>query len=346
MMAAMDASAIVAESRPARQAGLPAPFTPASGAQDLGPADRPLLRLGRELKTRAYRFTTITPASHARVNARRMRSPPSLDDIFGWSRAFAPGDIFKDALMCLAEAGELETAGSKFRSGVRFSTLGNQLFVHSAFPTDQTDAVFFGPDTYRFARMVRHALEAMQLRPALHILDVGAGSGAGGLYMAALAAHVSPAVTLADINRRALRFSRINAALNGVSGVKIIESDLLSAIDGRFDLIISNPPYLIDPLGRLYRHGGGELGCELSLNIVEQSIGRLAPGGRLVLYTGSAIFGGKDLFREMLSTLLAARDVRVDYEEIDPDVFGEELEHPPYDCADRIAVVGVTIDFP
>ena len=35
-----------------------------------------------------------------------------------------------------------------------------------------------------------------------------------------------------------------------------------------------------------------------------------------------------------------------DYEEIDPDVFGEELEHPPYDRVDRIAVVGVTIDVP
>jgi hypothetical protein len=34
------------------------------------------------------------------------------------------------------------------------------------------------------------------------------------------------------------------------------------------------------------------------------------------------------------------------YEEIDPDVFGEELEHPPYDRADRIAVVAVTIDWP
>ena len=65
-----------------------------------------------------------------------------------------------------------------------------------------------------------------------------------------------------------------------------------------------------------------------------------------MLYTGSAIFGGKDLFREMLSARLAAQDVRVAYEEIDPDVFGEELEHPPYDRADRIAVVGVTIDVP
>jgi hypothetical protein len=75
-----------------------------------------------------------------------------------------------------------------------------------------------------------------------------------------------------------------------------------------------------------------------------QGLMRLAPGGRLLLYTGSAIVNGSDLFHAALLTGLAGRDVRVAYEEIDPDVFGEELERPPYDRADRLAVVGVTID--
>jgi hypothetical protein len=70
----------------------------------------------------------------------------------------------------------------------------------------------------------------------------------------------------------------------------------------------------------------------------------LAPGGRLVLYTGSAIVNGSDLFHEALSSRLAGRGVRFAYEEIDPDVFGEELEYAPYDRVDRIAVVGVTFD--
>src|SRR5207248_5485918 len=116
-------------------------------------------------------------------------------------------------------------------------------------------------------------------------IDVGSGSGAGGLSAAALAGPAST-VVLTDINRRALRFSRINAALNGVR-VQMIESDLFAAVVGQFDLIISNPPYLVDPLARLYRHGGGELGSDLSVNIVEQGMARLAPGGRLLLYTGS-----------------------------------------------------------
>jgi len=52
------------------------------------------------------------------------------------------------------------------------------------------------------------------------------------------------------------------------------------------------------------------------------------------------------VFHDILCSRLATRNVRFDYEEIDPDVFGEELERAPYDRADRIAVVGVTIDVP
>jgi methylase of polypeptide subunit release factors len=178
----------------------------------------------------------------------------------------------------------------------------------------------------------------------LRILDVGAGSGAGGLHAASLLARYEPTITLTDISPRALRFCKLNAQLNGVRNVEIIESDLFTSVDGPFDLIVANPPYLVDPLARLYRHGGGEFGFELSLRIVEQGISQLASGCRFVLYTGSAMVDGRDLFHEALSRSLARRGVEFSYEEIDPDVFGEELEDPPDDHADRIAVVSVTID--
>jgi hypothetical protein len=82
------------------------------------------------------------------------------------------------------------------------------------------------------------------------------------------------------------------------------------------------------------------------VRFVEQGVSRLARGGRLVLYTGSAIIGGRDYLHETLLARLRGRGLRMTYEEIDPDVFGEELDRPPYDRADRIAVVGVTIDLP
>lgn len=322
------------------------PVTEAGHTKRFSSADRALLELGQELNARKYRFTTVTPASHSRVNARPAANSGSLTDVLGWNRPFRHGDLPATILAKLSDAGALANSGTLLRSTVRYSTLGEQIFVHTGYPTSESDAVFFGPDTYRFARMVRQSLAIWPAPAPCRIVDVGAGSGAGGLYAAELLAASSPTLFLIDINSRALRFSRINAALNDVANVEAVESDVLDAVDGAFDLIISNPPYLVDPLARLYRHGGGELGFELSLKILEQGIDRLAPGGRLLLYTGSAIVEGVDAFQRAVSERLARRRHRLAYEEIDPDVFGEELEHPPYDRADRIAVVAVTVDAP
>lgn len=309
-------------------------------------ADRALLGLGQVLKERGYRFTTITPASHRRINARQRRSDPTLQDIFGWSRPFRRHQISPRDLTYLEQAGEIESDGPWLRSCVRFSTLGDQIFIHSAFPTEHPDAVFFGPDTYRFARLLRQSVSSLPTRGSVRVLDIGTGSGAGGLHAATLLQAVRTTIVLADVNPLALRYSRINALLNGVTGAHTVDSDLFAAVHGRFDLIISNPPYLVDPERRLYRHGGGDLGSNMSVKIVEQGIDRLAPRGRLVLYTGSAIVGGVDKLQEDLRQRLAGRAVRFAYEEIDPDVFGEELDNFPYDRADRIAVVSVIIDAP
>jgi methylase of polypeptide subunit release factors len=329
----------------------PAGGAPSLLARDIDPEfsteDRALTDLGRTVKDGGYRFTTVTPASHARIVSRAAKRPPSLADIFGWSRPFAAENLSEKMLTLMADAGALDIDGAVFRSNVRFSTLGDQMFVHSSFPTERADAVFFGPDTYRFARLIREALASMEHTHGFvpsRILDVGAGSGAGGLQAAALAARGRPLVVLADVNQRALRFCKINAAINEYENVEIVKSDLFANTDGDFDLILANPPYLVDPLARIYRHGGGDLGFELSLRIAEKGVSRLASRGRLILYTGSAIVNGIDLFRQALASRLGECGVGFSYEEIDPDVFGEELDHPPYDRADRIAVVSVTID--
>jgi methylase of polypeptide subunit release factors len=149
---------------------------------------------------------------------------------------------------------------------------------------------------------------------------------------------------LSDINTRALRFSRLNALLNEIDNVDVIQSDLFENVGVSFDLIIANPPYLVDPLMRMYRHGGGLLGSDLTLQIVRQSLGHLAPAGRLILYSGSAIVHGVDRLKESLGEMLNKSNLRFQYEEIDSDVFGEELDHWPYDRADRIAVIGLIVD--
>jgi release factor glutamine methyltransferase len=308
--------------------------------------DQALVALGEELQAAGYRFTTVTPESHRRVNDRpETGRATSLEAVFGWSRPFCRKDLPNRITALLDQAGELEVAGNGVRSQVRFSTLADQIFVHSSFPTESGDAVFFGPDTYRFARALRHALQDIKTTAPFTIIDIGCGSGAGGLFTALqLMPQTQPDVILSDINPKALRYARVNAALNKVPNVRTVLSDLFAKINDPGNLIISNPPYLVDPDARLYRHGGGAFGFDLSLRIVDAGIDRLAPGGRLLLYTGTPIINGVDQFFEALHPLLTSRRCSYTYEEIDPDVFGDELDHPPYDRADRIAVVVLTVD--
>jgi len=242
----------------------------------------------------------------------------------------------------------LQTRGDVLHSSVRVSSLGDDLLVHSGFPTTQADAVFFGPDTYRFARFVQQGVAQVQPQgsQAIRVLDVGCGSGAGGLAAArALAKQqqsAPPELWMNDINPVALQMTAVNAALAGIA-VKPALGNALRAVKGDFDLIISNPPYLDDAAQRAYRHGGAGLGRALSVRIAEESLGRLLPGGRLLLYTGVAIVGGVDACLADLLPLLTDGRFDWSYSEIDPDVFGEELDQPSYAHVDRIAAVGLTV---
>ncbi|GAC1344511.1 MAG: class I SAM-dependent methyltransferase [Acetobacteraceae bacterium] len=298
--------------------------------------DAGLLRLAQALRESGYTFVTPTPASHARVNARPGAEwAGDLRDVFGWSRPFRDGLVPEPILAAMREAGVLAQDGQGWRSLVRLSSLDGLLFTHSAYPTTDPAAVFFGPDTYRFAR----ALLAHRMGEVRRAVDIGCGAGPGAVIVAR--ARPDAEVLAVDINDAALRMTRVNAALAGTR-VQALHSDLLHDVPGKFDLIVANPPYLVDPGERAYRHGGGPLGAGLSLKILEAAIGRLSTGGTLLLYTGAAILDGADPFRAEAERRLAGSGLAWTYEEIDPDVFGEELEGGAYASADRIAAVLLT----
>lgn len=318
---------------------------PAAAAR---PREEALADLLRGLLAQGYRFITPTPLTHQRVLARDPNAlAADLRGVFGWSRTFTARTLPPALLSALDEGGMLLSRDGAMQSKVRVSALGDDLFLHSAYPTLDDDSVFFGPDTYRFARFIEQSIEAFartetQNAEPVRVLDIGCGSGAGGIAAARrLAQHGRPShVTLNDINPCALHLASVNAAVARVP-FTLVQGDALQAIEGEFDLIVSNPPYMADPRHRAYRDGGGGLGRELSVRIAERSLKRLAPGGRLLLYTGVAIVDGADPFVSEVEPLLRAAGCEWTYEEIDPDVFGEELEAAPYDRADRIAAVGL-----
>ena len=307
----------------------------------LNPADYALLRLAAAVRATGYHFITATPATHALVNSRPDNEwARDLRDVFGWSRPFRRDVVPKPILDLMGRAAVLVEHDGGWRSTIRLSSLDSDLFIHSAFPTVAADAVFFGPDTYRFANAIKAHL-AVRQTPVGRAVDIGCGAGPGGILIARSAP--SAEVFLADINEQAPRYAKLNAALAGIHNVTTRQSDLLFDVGGLFDMIVSNPPYLLDEAQRTYRHGGGDLGAGLSLKILDTALERLAPGGTLVLYTGSAVARGVDGFKKAASERLGSALFDWAYAEMDPDVFGEELERPAYAHADRIAAVVLTV---
>jgi methylase of polypeptide subunit release factors len=295
-------------------------------------ADKALVELLTRLKKVGYEFTTVTPESHRRVVARRSQGS-DLRDALGWSLPVPRSALPPDLCALLLAADALTVERDLVRSRFRVSRVGDHLFVHSAYPTNRPDAVFLGPDTYRFVSFAKARLaEGGSVR---HLVDMGAGSGAGAIGVAELVPDAE--ITLVDCNPLALRLARINAA---AAGIKVGLSEKLPRT---FDLYLANPPFIQDGGGRFYRNGGGQLGAETSLIWALEAARRVAVGGRILLYTGSAIVAGRDWLREQLESRLPGLGCRLCYDELDPDIFGEELDRPAYQGVERIAAIGAVI---
>ncbi len=308
---------------------------------DFPPVDRALLDLAQAVRDTGYYFVTPTPLTIARNNARPGNAKArTLTDVFGWSRPFDEAVLPAPLLDLVMAAGVVFRENGRLRSTIRLSTLGANLFIHSAYPTTAADSVFFGPDTYRFANAIAAHL-AVSNAPMRRAVDIGCGAGIGGIVVAE--SRPDADVLMVDINDVALRYARLNAALAGAVRASAHSSNLLTETEGSFDLVVANSPYMIDPAERAYRHGGGTLGEGLSLAILETALDRLSPNGTLLLYTGSAIVNGIDGFRHAAMDRLASFRHRWSYVETDPDVFGEELDGGAYADADRIAAVVLAV---
>jgi methylase of polypeptide subunit release factors len=241
----------------------------------------------------------------------------------------------------LRQAGALEELeDGSIKSKIRVSCLHGHLFVHSAYPTEAEDAVFFGPDSYRFADLIASELQRQPLPKGAHIVDMGAGAGVGGIVAGLASANAR--ITLTDLNPKALRLSRINARAAGIS-VETIEAETLEAVANPIDLAVINPPYIIDDSKRAYRDGGGMKGGEVPVQMAQMAADRIAPGGRVILYTGAAITEGQNGLSDRLAAYARNKGFRFSCRELDPDVFGEELEGPAYDDVERIALVGISL---
>ncbi|MCP3820269.1 class I SAM-dependent methyltransferase [Streptomyces sp. A3M-1-3] len=112
--------------------------------------------------------------------------------------------------------------------------------------------------------------------PVAKALDLGTGSGIQALH----AAQHATRVTATDLNPRALHFTRLTLALSGAPEADLREGSLFEPVaDETYDLIVSNPPFVISPGARLTYRDGGMGGDDLCRTLVQQAGDRLNAGG-------------------------------------------------------------------
>jgi methylase of polypeptide subunit release factors len=129
-------------------------------------------------------------------------------------------------------------------------------------------------------------------RPVGRALDLGTGCGVQSLH---LVRHAD-AVVATDLNPRALDLARITFALNQVT-VDLRPGDLYQPVAGeRFDLIATNPPYVMAPpsAARLTYREGGATGDGLVERVVVEGAAHLADGGVLQVLGSWAHVRGQD----------------------------------------------------
>jgi methylase of polypeptide subunit release factors len=120
-------------------------------------------------------------------------------------------------------------------------------------------------------------LAALTLRrPARRALDLGTGCASQALLVSRHAEHV----VATDVTERALSVARLNLVLNDVTNVDIREGSLFEPVAGElFDLIVSNPPFVVSPDTDLVFRDAGLEGDEISRLVVRGAAEHLEPGG-------------------------------------------------------------------
>ncbi|MDX1680378.1 MAG: peptide chain release factor N(5)-glutamine methyltransferase [Akkermansiaceae bacterium] len=167
--------------------------------------------------------------------------------------------------------------------------LGTVSFLDHDFICDGR-ALIPRPETEELAEWIL----SWDLPEQLRLLDMGCGSGVLGLSLAA--ARPGWQVTLADVSSDALALAHENAKALKLDEVKLVDSDLFSSINGPFDGIVANLPYV--PEGERPRMAAelahdpdlalfsGSDGLELIRRFIPEAFGRLTPGGWLALEIG------------------------------------------------------------
>ena len=138
--------------------------------------------------------------------------------------------------------------------------------------------------------LVERALALIEKLESPRVLDVGTGSGAIALALAD--EHPGARIVALDSSPSALALARENVALCGLE-IELKQGDIRDSTEGRFDLVVSNPPYVLpeeietlEPEVRDWEPREALVGVGVPETLAERSRELLAPGGWLAVELG------------------------------------------------------------
>jgi methylase of polypeptide subunit release factors len=165
-------------------------------------------------------------------------------------------------------------------------------------------------------------------RPVENFLDLGTGSGVQAVHLAGRARKI----TATDLNPRALDLAALSFALSGIEA-ELLAGDLFAPVEGReFDLIVSNPPFVISPDRRFAYRESGLQGDEVCRRIVGQAPRHLAEDGWCHLLANWLHVDGEDWQERVAGWIEGVDGWAVQRDVQDPAEYAELWLRDSYDA--------------
>ncbi|MCS4484985.1 class I SAM-dependent methyltransferase [Gleimia sp. 6138-11-ORH1] len=201
-------------------------------------------------------------------------------------------DLVSVGLLC-QEANQVWAKVKLEPHRVEFNEQQFNWWIASDFPSSVTGKPVEKDHVLGIGGATRTLLQATPRGQVKRVLDLGTGCGIIGMY----AALHADEVIATDISARAVQIARFNATLNQVP-MQVIQGSLFEPVEGDFDLILSNPPFVITPAslretGVLEYRDGGLPADTLLEQVIQGAATRLRPNGVAIMLGNWEIPQGK-----------------------------------------------------